>query len=344
MQRSFSICTIALFAIAITVPAWPTVCPAQSTQPATVDLLAMGDWGTRATTQRSVAAAMAQYVKTSKRTFDGMLLLGDNTYLKPGQLTDEMWQAMFEKTYHADALDFPFYAALGNHDYSAESVNFQLDYARENPTGRWKLPSKWYRVDLPVEKPIVTLLVLDSCKQFMKPEEWQEELAWIDAELAKPRARWTVCTAHHPLFSNGDHGDNGVLQKEWGPLFRKHNVDFFVAGHDHDLQHLQLPGWQTSFVLAGGGGARVRPMRVDKRGPFSRSLYGFADFHLTDSLAKVRLVSGEGNIVHEFTRNPASKVNVNFTTPSDVAVPRTPRSINRPDAPTTAATSPVLSR
>src|SRR3954447_8242529 len=90
-------------------------CWAQSTKPAqprSVNLLAMGDWGTHATTQRAVAKAMAAYVKNSGRRFDGMLLLGDNTYLKPGELTPRIWQSMFEETYDPTVLDFPFYAAL----------------------------------------------------------------------------------------------------------------------------------------------------------------------------------------------------------------------------------------
>ncbi|WP_410959342.1 hypothetical protein, partial [Salmonella sp. SAL4433] len=77
----------------------------------------------------------------------------------------------------------------------------------------------------------------------------------------------------------------------------------------------------------------------DKRGPFSKSLYGFADFQFTERVARCRIVSLEGKVVHEFSRHPDDFVTVTFTTPSDVAVPRTPRSINRPDAPTTSATT-----
>jgi 3',5'-cyclic AMP phosphodiesterase CpdA len=304
-----------------------------------VDLLAMGDWGTPSTTQRAVSASLSNYVKSSRRTFDGMLLLGDNTYFKPDQLTPAIWDALFEQTYDSAVLKFPFYAALGNHDYAANTIQFQLDYSRKNPNGRWKMPAKYYRVDLPAANPIVTLLVLDSCMQGMTPQEWQTERAWMEAELSKPRAKWTIASAHHPLFSNGDHGDNGVLQNQWGPLFEKHGLDFFIAGHDHDLQHLQIDGWKTSFVMAGGGGAKVRPMRVDKRGPFSKSQYGFADLQFTQRVARCRIVSLDGKVLHEFARHPDDQVTVTFTTASDVAVPRTPKSINRPDAPTTRATT-----
>jgi hypothetical protein len=313
-------------------------CEAQTTASATrpsVNLLAMGDWGTHATTQRSVASALSTYVKNSQRRFDGMLLLGDNVYLKPGQLTAELWQSMFEQTYDRQSLSFPFYAALGNHDYAGKTVDFQLQYARENPQSRWKMPAKWYRVDLPADKPLVTVLVLDSVKDAMTPQDWATQLGWIEGQLTRPRGRWTMMTAHHSPFSNGEHGDVGPLQPEWGPLMKKYNVDFYVAGHDHDLQHLEIDGWKTSFILAGGGGAAVRPIRNDKRGPFSKSTYGFADFQFAEQSAKCRIVSRDGKVIHEFTRAPDGAVTVNFTTPSDVAVPRTPKSINRPDLPAT---------
>ena len=320
-------------------------CRAQSTRPAqprSVNVLAMGDWGTHATTQRAVAKAMATYVKNSGRRFDGMLLLGDNTYIKPGELTPRIWQSMFEETYDATVLDFPFYAALGNHDYSNKTLDFQLQYARQNPQSRWKMPSKWYRLDLPSEKPLVTVFVLDSCKDAMTPQEWGSQRAWLEGQLWTPRARWTVMTAHHSPFSNGDHGDISPLQTEWGPLLKKYKVDFYIAGHDHDLQHLEIDGWKTSFILAGGGGAHVRPMRNDKRGMFSRSAYGFADFQFTDEIARCRLVGSDAAVLHEFTRAKDGAVTLNFTTKSDPAIPRTPRSINRPDVPASGpATQPA---
>jgi len=45
----------------------------------------------------------------------------------------------------------------------------------------------------------------------MKQEDWDTENKWIEAELAKPHAQWLMCCAHHDIFGNGSHGDNGVL-------------------------------------------------------------------------------------------------------------------------------------
>src|SRR5205823_2428284 len=158
---------------------------------------------------------------------------------------DPKWRSMFEDLYDKSVFDFPFYPALGNHDYRTNNYLIELAYSKSNPDSRWKFPGRWYRVDLPAdrgdmgENPLVTVIMLDSDQPLLGDVEWDRELKWLTTELAKPRtARWLVCVAHHPLFSNGDHGDNGVLQRTWGKLFDQAKVDFYLCGHDHDIQHL----------------------------------------------------------------------------------------------------------
>ena len=127
-----------------------------------------------------------------------------------------------------------------------------------------------------------------------------------------------LAAAHHPLFSNGVHGDNGVLQVEWGPLFKKYQLDFYICGHDHDLQHLEIPGWSTSFLLVGGGGGGNRPMLRSDRGPFSRGVHGFAHLRLSADLAECRFIHGlDGSILHEFERDRSGYVKTIVNTGRD---------------------------
>src|SRR5205085_1381011 len=129
---------------------------APTTQAASqVDFLAMGDWGTNGPGQRAVAGALADYVQKSNRPFAGMLLVGDNFYMKlPGGVRDPMWQSAFEQMYDSARLNFPFFAALGNHDYQNGKDAIELEYAKVNPQSRWKLPGRWYRLDVPREHPL----------------------------------------------------------------------------------------------------------------------------------------------------------------------------------------------
>lgn len=303
-----------------------------------VNVLAMGDWGNGGPWQKAVAQTIERYVQSevsSGRRIDAMLLAGDNFYVKqlngPG---DPQFKRIFEDMYDPKVLDFPFYASVGNHDHDLDKYLSELAYTRAHPESRFKLPALWYRLELPQADPVVTIFMLDSTKPRLAPQQWHEETAWLRDELSKPRkTRWTIAVAHHPFFSNGDHGDNGELRSEWGELFQQHGVDLYIAGHDHDLQHLEVPGWDaTSFILVGGGGATTRPMRVDSRGPWSWSGNGFADVAVADDAMTVRFISAsDGKVVHSFrrTKSPSSSVTILSTTPQDRATPRTVKSITR---------------
>ena len=117
-------------------------------------------------------------------------------------------------------------------------------------------------------------------------------------------------------------------------------ADVYLAGHDHDIQHLSLPGWSTTFVMVGGGGATTRPIRQDNRGPFSRADNGFGQLEFTPEKATVRLLNRRGELEHEFERDLAGRIRIVHTRPSDVAIPRTPKSITRGGS-ETPATAPA---
>ncbi len=284
----------------------------------TVHLLTVGDWGIDSPDRQIVADAMANRIAVTG-TPDAVFLLGDNYYVKLTGIDDPQITAFFEKTYDPLKLNVPFYAVLGNHDYKNNDDTIELTYAARGNT-RFKLPARWYRLEIPADHPLVTALMLDSDQPYMPKETWDQETKWVQDELAKPHAKWLICCAHHDMFGNGSHGDNGVLLTSWGPLFTQYHVDFYICGHEHTLQHLEIENWPTSFVIAGGGGAKTKEMLQDRRGPFSRSVHGFADFHFTPDQATVQLVSADGVVLHAFNRSAADgKVTVTLNTPSDKA-------------------------
>jgi len=240
-----------------------------------VNIIVIGDWGNNKEAQKKTAATLNSYVEKTGRGFNATLLAGDNWYVRLSGVNDYQWQSLFEDMYDAQKLAMPFYVTLGNHDYEFNKWNIERDYAKKNPDSRWKYPAKWYRVDFPAKpaKPLLSVLMLDSNKPKLTKEEWAEQIRWIETELSKKDlGEWTAACAHHPIFSNGSHGDNGVLMLEWGKIFKEHKMDFYFCGHDHDLQHLQVKDWPMSFVVAGGGGQGTTDMRRDIRGPFSRKL------------------------------------------------------------------------
>jgi len=273
-----------------------------------VNILTFGDWGGDTRARERNATAMANYVKDSGRPFDATLLLGDNFYTPLKKLDDPQWKRLFEDGYDRKALNMPFYVVMGNHDYKGDSANIQLEYTKAHPESRWKLPQRWYRLDLPADKPLVTFFMLDTNYGEMGKEMWTEECKWFQREIAKPRdTRWTVVGAHHPILTNGREKDTALFLKLWGETLRRHKVDFYLAGHHHNLQHITSPDFETDFIISGGGGKSLAPILRDDRGPFAISAFGFVHVRFGEESADVVYVDQYGRPIHTFSQHPLKK-------------------------------------
>lgn len=285
-------------------------------------LLAIGDFGTGAADQIAVAKAMQNFVTERKLKTEGLWLLGDNFYgaVKEGfTVGSKRWQTDIEDMYPASVFPGPCWAVLGNHDYhdNPGGEQVQLAYAASKPGLRWTMPSKWFRFDLGAPAPMVTFICLDSNlqkvsggkdkktgkpKAHMSADEEKAQLEWLKAELQKPRAPFTVVVAHHPLYSNGSHGDSSALIEQWGDLLQQHQVHAYLCGHDHDLQHLELEGKFTSFVLSGGGGARTRKLASERRMPYGSDVHGFTHLQIQDDALTFTHHGVSGGVLHTFTK------------------------------------------
>jgi tartrate-resistant acid phosphatase type 5 len=284
-------------------------------------LLMVGDWGyENFEAQSRVAKAMQAYVRGQGFTTEALLMLGDNWYGPlPGGVKDVRWKTQFEEMYPKSVFDCPAYAIPGNHDYQRmpqSKIAAELEYARAGGT-RWTMPSLWYSFEFPAKKPLMTVIALDSnvphpegpqaagVNFTLTPEQEAEQLTWLAAELEKPRKTpFLVVMGHHPVFSNGPHGDHKLLVRDWEPLLRKHKVHLYLAGHDHDMQHLEFDGHPTSFVLSGGGGADLYPLLIDEaqRGPYAARVYGFSDLEVTAETLTLRHLDEKGQLLHSFTK------------------------------------------
>jgi tartrate-resistant acid phosphatase type 5 len=299
-----------------------------SPNPHAAHALMIGDWGDdrHLDSQSSVASAMAAYTRQHRLKHDALFLLGDNFYGEfPGGVDCPRFRTAFEEMYPKDVFNCPAYAVPGNHDYEARpeiKLHSQLAYAARGNT-RWTEPAQWYSYRFPLHKPVATIIALDSNMPFgdgklthgfthvMTEEQRQQQLEWFKDELAKPLTTpFRIVIAHHPVFSNGPHGDHKVLIADWEPLLREHKVHLYLAGHDHDLQHLEFDGHPTSFFLSGGGGADLYDERneVIQRGPFFHKVHGFSHLEATDKLLTLRHLDTDGNVIHAFTKSPNNKV------------------------------------
>ncbi|WP_435895741.1 metallophosphoesterase [Oceaniferula spumae] len=286
---------------------------------AELDLFALGDFGSGDEKQKAVSRSMMRYSEKLGKKPDGFLMLGDNFYRKmAGGLKSKRWVTGFSKMYPAKAFPNPCWAILGNHDYrdTPNNEKVQLGYAASlDRKTRWTMPAKYYRVDLPAKNPQVTFLMLDTnLESINRPlhgpkvacwltlEEQAAQLVWLKKQLASKRAPFTVVLGHHPLYSNGKYQGTPTLIEEIGELLEKAGVHMYLSGHEHDLQHLELEGLRTSFVISGGGGAHVRGGKEKHKGNFYQVAHGFSHLSIKNDRLHLRHIDANGKTVHSFSK------------------------------------------
>lgn len=289
--------------------------------------LAIGDFGTGAADQKAVSKAMQDFVAKNSLKSEAMLLLGDNFYgkTKDGLTVDSpRWQSDIEEMYPTAVFPEPQYAVLGNHDYhdNAGGQDVQLAYSKK-PGVRWKMPAKWYRQDF---GGLLTVFFLDSnlpavsgakdkkagkVRPSLSADEAKEQMIWLKAELSKPRLPFTLVVAHHPIYSNGDHGDTKALVAEWEPLLQENHVHAYLCGHDHDLQHLEVEGKFTSHILSGGGGAKTRKLEhPERKMPYGLDVHGFTHITVKADALIFAHHGVDGALLHRFTKRLDGKVEI----------------------------------
>ncbi len=249
-----------------------------------VRFVALGDTGTGQPAQFRVANAIADVC--AKRGCEFAVSMGDNIYESGvASAYDPQFESKFETPYAG--LDFPFYMSLGNHDNGGTGDvhaigDFQVDYhyRTDRPSEKWNMPSRWYdHVQGPVHfLAMDTNIIFDG---FLAPPTSDpngvEQAGWFSAtvdaiapgldgsataSLARP---WVVAYGHHPIYSNGQHGDAVIEDGDRAAWLHEQlcsgGVDLVLGGHDHDLQwlapHEECPGVE---IIVSGAAAKQRPL------------------------------------------------------------------------------------
>jgi tartrate-resistant acid phosphatase type 5 len=104
-----------------------------------------------------------------------------------------------------------------------------------------------------------------------------------------------------------------VLVRDWESLFREHGVHLYLAGHDHDMQHLEFEHHSTSFFLSGGGGgANLYDLKIDpsKRGLYAQKVYGFSHLSVTPKQLTLCHLDSNGRILHAFAKSSAGAITI----------------------------------
>jgi predicted phosphodiesterase len=238
-----------------------------------VRFVAIGDTGKGNDNQRRAGEQVAKLCQAHGCDF--VVLLGDNFYPTGVSSTqDPQWQTTFVEPYKH--VDVPFYAVLGNHDCGGngtgnelEKGQFEVDYSKVNP--KWRMPAPHYKFAVRD----VDFFVADTNRSMYSLDE--QARTDFEAWLPASKASWRIVFGHHPLKSNGRHGNAGsydgvgvvpIANGEGVKKFVEDEVcgraDVYLCGHDHDLEWLEptctRPDSKVNTeLLVSGAGSAVTP-------------------------------------------------------------------------------------
>ncbi len=91
-----------------------------------------------------------------------------------------------------------------------------------------------------------------------------EQLEWLERDLASSSATWTFVYFHRPMYSVGPHGSSLGVRDAWAEVLEKYHVDMVFAGHDHIYARtLPIHAGETAdssdagtiHIVTGGAGA-----------------------------------------------------------------------------------------
>ncbi|CAH2045825.1 unnamed protein product [Thlaspi arvense] len=282
----------------------------------TLSFLVVGDWGRRGSYNQSQVAL--QMGKTGKDlNIDFVISTGDNFY-DDGIISphDSQFEDSFTNIYTASSLQKPWYNVLGNHDYRG-NVDAQLSHMLRHLDYRWICLRSYV-----VNADIVDVFFVDTTpfvdKYFVEPKDhvydWRgvlprhkylnHLLTDVDVALQESVAKWKIVVGHHTIKSAGHHGITIELEKQLLPILEANEVDLYINGHDHCLEHISSINSGIQFMTSGGG-SKAWKGDMNKWDPQELKFYydgqGFMSVDITEAELRVVFYDGYGRVLHRWS-------------------------------------------
>ena len=295
------------------VTATPNDAVPQSNRRASSELrfIAIGDWGEGSKSQHQVAGAMGKWC--AAHTCDFIISTGDNFYpCGVKSVDDDYFNSRWRDVYNQSKIaGLTWYMCAGNHDHDkyckgeGYDVRYQVEYFQKNP--RWYFPALYYSFTKNVGTSKIKFVSIDT--ESIRSGENDCVDDFLNRELNDPHVNWKVVFGHHPFFSAG--GKDKTSRKDTKfrdkilPILQNHNVDIYLSGHDHNLQHWQNASTLDIDHIVTGAGGRGRSGSVQKyedkmvglgmKKMFFKKTYGFTYFVVTENSISWKFLSKDLN-------------------------------------------------
>ncbi|GKC81670.1 acid phosphatase, type 5, metallo-dependent phosphatase-like protein [Tanacetum coccineum] len=280
-----------------------------------LDILVVGDWGRRGMyNQSKVAFQMGKVGEELDADF--IISTGDNFY-DHGLIDEEdpMFFESFTQVYTSNSLQKQWYLVLGNHDYEG-NVLAQLSPALTQRDSKWLCLRSFV-----VNSGNVEFFFVDTTpfqeKYFIEGKhnyDWRgvlprEEyvsnlLKDVDMALEESSAQWKIVIGHHTIFSASIHGNTQELVDKLLPILEAKEVDLYINGHDHCLQHISSQDGRLQF-LTSGGGSKAWKGHINPWNPNEMNFYydgqGFMTLQVTKNKIGVAFYDVFGEIIHKWS-------------------------------------------
>ena len=295
-----------------------------------IRFIAFGDSGIGSTAQKTLASRM------NTDTWDFAVHLGDIVYgstSTSGDATYKTYQSWFFDIYRSWLVRKPFFPSMGNHDSRSTNNNGQayLDlFVLPDDAGASAYPDhaeRYYSFDYgPVH-----FVALDTEFAFQDPARRQVQLAWLRSDLSSTSKIWKIAFWHRaPYSAKGEHGSDLAVRQAFGPVMEQYGVQLALTAHEH-MYERTVP-WREStnaslqavtYVVSGGGGARLYPAGIASWTAYSRSDYHYMRINVDGCVLRTETVDRYGTVRDPFTldrcaqASDAGKPTVRITSPVD---------------------------
>ncbi|KAL5748724.1 hypothetical protein ACOSQ2_026021 [Xanthoceras sorbifolium] len=280
-----------------------------------LSFLVVGDWGRRGRFNQS-QVAFQMGMTGEDLNIDFVVSTGDNFYDDGLRSTnDPFFEDSFTKIYTANSLQKQWYSVLGNHDYRGD-VEAQLSPMLRLMDPRWLCLRSFI-----VNTETADLFFVDTTpfvdKYFLKPKkhnyDWRgviprnnyltNLLKDLESALMSSVATWKIVIGHHAIRSIGHHGDTKELIHHILPILEANNVDVYINGHDHCLQHISSSTSPIQFLTSGGGSKAWRGVIDDDKHTKNDSKFyydgqGFMSVELKQADANIIFYDVFGKVLH----------------------------------------------
>lgn len=280
---------------------------------AALHFIVMGDWGRNGEDhQKHVAEQMGKVAADMKTEF--VIAAGDNFYPR-GVISewDPLFRYSFEDIYTAFSLQWDWYPVLGNHDYGG-NPDAQVAYSKISR--RWQMPSRYYAKRFSIngdttQQVLIAFidtnpLIPDFYKNNtygpnVKSQDSTKQKKWLAKLLSdkSPNIKWKIVVGHHPMYTGGgrtENYDTKAIRNSLKPLLDKYDVDIYLAGHEHSLQHMKPAGKTHHFIS--GAASEKTPARLLDISKLSASEYGFMVFSITSNQVFLQAIDYTGKVIY----------------------------------------------